>query len=169
MSYEPNNTNRLFFFQGPIDHDIKTTVKNRNILFVTFSHTYQLHSQCSNIDFFVAWYQLSYILVIEASHLCFQPILYIGLQIIVPKCYPPTTVSYKERDENHREPSSGRWWWVIKHFPPFQGSLCCSCRVRPSTFMKKDSAWGQHSSSLFLNKGIELQHALHIWRETLLL
>ena len=31
-----------YFFQGPIGHDIKTTVKIRNILFATFSHTYQL-------------------------------------------------------------------------------------------------------------------------------
>ena len=30
--------------------------------------------------------------------------------------------------------------------------------------MKKDKTRGQHSSSLVLNKGIELQHALHIWR-----
>ena len=31
-----------YFFQGPIDRDIKTTVKIRNILFSIFSHTYQL-------------------------------------------------------------------------------------------------------------------------------
>ena len=30
------------FFQGPIGHDIKTTVKIRNVLFATFSYTYQL-------------------------------------------------------------------------------------------------------------------------------
>ena len=102
--------------------------------------------------------------------LCFQPILYAGLQLIVPKCCRPTTVSYEERDENHREPSPGGWWWVIKHFPskPLQEPLCCSCSERPSIVMKKDNTWGQHFSSLFLNKGIELQHALHIWWETVL-
>ena len=31
-----------YFFQGPIGREIKTTVKIRNILFATFSHTYQL-------------------------------------------------------------------------------------------------------------------------------
>ena len=33
---------------------------------------------------------------------------------------------------------------------------------------KKDDTLGQHSSSIVLNKGIELQHALHIWRENIL-
>ena len=100
--------------------NIKTTVKIRNILFATFSHTYQLHLyivDAPTYTFFVAWYQLSNTLVTEACHLCFQPILYAGLQLIVPKCCPPTTISYEERDENHRESSPGRWWWVIKHFP----------------------------------------------------
>ena len=46
-------------------------------------------------------YQLSKTLVIEASRLCFQPILYAGLLLIVPKCCP-TAVSYEEIDENHR-------------------------------------------------------------------
>ena len=80
------------------------------------------------------------------------------------------TVSYEERDENHREPSPGGWWWVIKHFKSktLQEPLCCSCSMWPSIVMKKDNTWGQHSSSLVLNKGIELQHALHIWRETVL-
>ena len=58
---------------------------------------------------------LSNTLVIEASRLCFQPILYAGLQLIVPKCCPPTTVSYEERDGNHREASPGWLWWVTKH------------------------------------------------------
>ena len=61
-------------------------------------------------------YQLSNTLVIESSCLYFPPILFAGLQLIVPKCCPLTTVSYEERDENHREPSPGGWWWVIKHF-----------------------------------------------------
>ena len=30
------------FFQGPIGRDIKTTVNIRNVLFTTFSYTYQL-------------------------------------------------------------------------------------------------------------------------------
>ena len=59
------------------------------------------------LTYFVAWYQLSNTLVIESSRLCFQPILYAGLQLIVPKYCPPTTVSYEERDKNHREPSPG--------------------------------------------------------------
>ena len=106
--------------------------------------------------FFVAWYQLSNILVIEASRLCFQPILYADLQLIVPKCCSPTTVSYEERDTNHREPSPGGWWWVIKHFPlkMLHEPLCCSCSMRPSIVMKKNNTWEQHSSSLVLNKGI---------------
>ena len=89
----------------------------------------------------------------------------------VPKCCPPTTVSYEEIHENHREPSPGGWWWVIKHFPSktIQVPLRCSCSVRPSTVMKKDNIWGKYSSLLVLNKGIELQHALHIWRETIVL
>ena len=119
--------------------------------------------------FFVAWYQLSNILVIEASSLCFQPILYTHLQLIVSKCCPPMTVSYGERHENHREPSLG-WWWVIKHFPSkmLQEPLCCSCSMRPSIVMKRENTRGQHFSSLFLNKGIEFQQAFHIWQETLL-
>ena len=32
----------LFFFQAPIGREIKTTVKIENVLFATFSHTYQL-------------------------------------------------------------------------------------------------------------------------------
>ena len=110
-------------------------------------------------------------LVIEASRLCFQPILYAGLQFTVPKCYPPTTILYEERDENHREPSMSRWWLVIKHFPSktLQEPLCYSCSVQPSTFTKKDNTWGQHFSSFFLNKGIKLQHALHIWQKTIVL
>ena len=32
----------------------------------------------------------------------------------------------------------------------------------------KDNAWWRYSFSLVLNKEIELQHAFHIWRETLL-
>ena len=32
----------FFFLQGPIGREIRTTVKIRNILFATFSHTYQL-------------------------------------------------------------------------------------------------------------------------------
>ena len=48
-------------------------------------------------------------------------------------------------------------------------SFCCSCSMRPSIAMKKVNTWGQHSSSLDVNKGIELQHALHIWRETIVL
>ena len=61
-------------------------------------------------------------------------------------------VSYEERDENHRE---------IKHFPSktHQEPLWCSCSMRPIIVMKKDNTWAQHSSSLVLNKGIELQHA----------
>ena len=50
-----------------------------------------------------------------------------------------------------------------------QEPLCCSWIVRPSTVMKKDNIWGQYSSSLVLNKGIELQHEFHIWRETIVL
>ena len=37
-----NKVCRPFFFQGPIGCDFKTTVKIKNILFATFSHTYQL-------------------------------------------------------------------------------------------------------------------------------
>ena len=58
--------------------------------------------------FFVAWYQLSNILVKDTSSLFFQPILYAHLQLIVPKCFPPTTVSYEERVENHRALSTWR-------------------------------------------------------------
>ena len=49
-----------------------------------------------------------------------------------------------------------------------QEPVCCSCSMRPNTVVEKDDTWGQHSSSLVLNKGIELRHALHIWRETLI-
>ena len=84
----------------------------------------------------------------------------------MPKFCPPKSVLYKERDENHREPSLGGWWWVIKHFPSktLQEPLSYSCSVWLSTVIKKDNTWGQHPTSLFLNKGIESQHALHIWR-----
>ena len=50
-----------------------------------------------------------------------------------------------------------------------QEPLCYNCSMRPSIIMKKDNTWGQHSSSLDLNKGFELKHALHIWRETIVL
>ena len=115
-------------------------------------------------------YLLSKTLAIEARCLCFQPIPCAGLQHIEPRCCSPKTVSYEERDENHRERSPGGWWWVIKHFPAktLQEPLCCSCSMRPSIVMRKDNTWGQHSSSLVLNEGIELQYALHIWPETLL-
>ena len=87
--------------------------------------------------------------------MCVQPILYAGLQLIVPKYCRPTTVSYEERDENYREPSPGGWWRVIKHFPSktLQEPLCFNCSTRPSIIMKKYNTWGQHSSSLVLNKG----------------
>ena len=59
---------------------------------------------------------------------------------------------------NHREPSAGGCWWVIKHFPSktLQEPLCrcCSRPMRPSIVMKKDDTWGQHSSSFVLIKGI---------------
>ena len=77
----------LFFFQGPIGRDIKTTVKIKNILFATFNHTYQLLFHIVDAPtqtFFVAWYKISNILVIEASRQCFQPNFYAGLQLIVP-------------------------------------------------------------------------------------
>ena len=35
-------TTRAIFFQGPIGREIKTTVKIKNVLFATFSYTYQL-------------------------------------------------------------------------------------------------------------------------------
>ena len=76
------------FSRGSIGRDIKTTVQIRNILFATFSHTFQLLLYIVDAPtqiFFVAWYQLSNTLVIEASRLCFQPILYAGLQLSVPK------------------------------------------------------------------------------------
>ena len=38
----PLNYVGYFLFQGLIGFNIKTTVKIRNILFATFSHTYQL-------------------------------------------------------------------------------------------------------------------------------
>ena len=163
-----------YCFQGPNGRDIKTTVKIINILFATFSHTYQLllyTVDAPTYTFVVAWYQLSYTLVVEASRMCFEPILYACLQLTVPKCCPPTTVSYEERDENHREPSPGRWWWVIEHFPSktLQEHFCSSFNMRPSTVMEKDNTWGHHSSSLVLNKGIKLQHELHIWWETIVL
>ena len=128
-----------------------------------------LHSQCSDLEIFQSVVPICNTFVIEASCLCFQTIPYAGLQLIVPKCCPPMIV-HQERDENHREPSPGGWWRLIKHFPSktIREPLCCSCNMRPSIVMKKDNIWGQHSSSLVLNKGIELQDALHIWRETLL-
>ena len=44
----------LLFFQGPIGRDIKSTVRIRNILFATFSHTYPLplHIRRSDVDIF---------------------------------------------------------------------------------------------------------------------
>ena len=70
-----------------------------------------------------------------------------------------------------QEPSPDGWWWVIKHFPSktLQEPLCCSCSMRPSIVLKKHNKWGKLSSLLVLNKGIELEHALHIWRETIVL
>ena len=79
-------------------------MKIRNILFATFSHTYQLLLYVLDAPtyiFFVAWYHLFNTLVIEASRLCFQPIHYTSLQLIVPKYCPPTTVSYVESDEKN--------------------------------------------------------------------
>ena len=60
---------------------------------------------------------------------------------------------------------------MIKHFTSkkLQEPLCCSCSMRPSIVIKKDNTSGQHSSSLVLNKGIELQHALHIAGDSIVL
>ena len=129
---------RLFFFQGPFGRDIKTTVKIRNILIATFSHTYQLLLYIVDAPtqtFFVSWYQLSNTLVIEANRLCFQPILQAGLQLIVPKSCPPTTVSYEETDKNHGRMTVGDQTLPIENA---QEPLCCSYSVRPSIVMKKD-------------------------------
>ena len=125
---------------------IKTTVKIRNILFVTFYLQHlpatSLHSRRSNLNIFrnvVPTFQYlrhrSQPPVLSANSLCCA-----GLQLIVPKC-PPTTVSYEVRDENYREPSPGGWWWVIKHFrsKTLQEPLCCSCSMRPSIVVKKDN------------------------------
>ena len=139
-----------FFFQGPIGRDIKTSVKIRNIFFAAIS----LHSRRSDVDIFrsmVPSFQYprrrSQPAVLSANS-----IRCVGLQLAVPKCCPPKTVSYEERDENHRELSPGGWWWAIKHFPlkTLQEPLSCSCSVRFSIVMKKDNTWGQHSSSLVL-------------------
>ena len=80
------------------------------------------------------------------------------------------TVAYEERDENHREQSLGGWWWVIKHFHQkcFR-SLFVAATVCGWALSWRRTTWGQHSLSLFLNKGMELQHALHNWQETLFL
>ena len=70
--------------------------------------------------------------------------------------------SYEERDENHREPSLGGWWWLIKHFSSktLQGA---------AEHCHKEGQYLRITFLVaFLNKGIELQHALHIWQETLL-
>ena len=134
VGHEEDNN---FFFQGPFGRDIKTTVKTRKTLFTTFSLSYQLLFyivDAMTYTFFVAWYQLSNTLVIEASRLCFQLILYTGLQLIFFKYCLPMTFSYKERDR----------------------PLCCSCSMRSIIVMKKDNTWGQHSSSIAMNKGIEL-------------
>ena len=108
LEINPSIVRRHFFSIG---HDIKTAVKIRNNLFETFSHTYQLlfYIVDAPTTFFLAWYQLFNTLVIEASRLCFQPFLYAGLQLFVPKCCPPTTVPYEETEENDREPSPGGW------------------------------------------------------------
>ena len=88
----------------------------------------------------------------------------------MPKWCHPTTFPYEERDENHREPGPDGWLWVFKHFSSkmHQEPLCCSCSIWPSTVMKKDNTWRQHSLLLILNKWIKLQHALHFWQETLI-
>ena len=54
-----------------------------------------------------------------------------------------------------------------KRFRSLFVATAVSYLIRPSNIMK-DNISGQHSSSLVLNKRIELQHALYIWRERLL-
>ena len=69
------------------------------------------------------------------------------------KCCPPTTVSYEERDENHREPSPG-WWWVIKHFPSktLQEPLRYNCCMRPSMSWRRTIPEDNIARRLFLTK-----------------
>ena len=108
--------------------------------------------------------------IIKASCLCFQLILYAGLQLNVLK-FPPKTVSYEERYEDHREPSPGRWRWVIKLFPSkmlrhlFVAAAVCGWVLSWRRTISENNI----PSRLFWNKGIELQHMLHIWQETLVL
>ena len=68
-------------------------------------------------------------------------------------------------------------FWVVKSWNEYMQSLTnvislyktCICMEIRALVMKKGNIWGQNSSSLVLNKGIELQHAFHIWRETIVL
>ena len=72
---------------------------------------------------------------------------------------------------NHRGPNPGGLMVGDQTLPieNASGAPCCSCSVRPNTVIKEDNTWRQRSSSLVLNKEIELQYALHIWRETIVL
>ena len=67
---------------------------------------------------------------------------------------------------------TGRQVWAMMvgdqtlHIENASGDSLLQLHMRLSIVMRKDNARGEQSSSLFLNKGIELQHALLIWRET---
>ena len=51
-----------------------------------------------------------------------QPPVLSAISLIVLKCCPPTTVSYDERDENHREPfrADDGWWSNTSHRKRFR-------------------------------------------------
>ena len=92
---QPYNTTGRHFFQGQIGRDIKTRVKIRNILFATFRHTCQL--LLYTLQYFRPRSQPP---VLSVNSLRWSAAHFAN-------CCPPTTVSYEERDENHRELSPG--------------------------------------------------------------
>ena len=67
------------------------------------------------------------------------------------------------------EPNPSGWWWAIKHFPTkmLQEPLWSKLQYAAEHSREEGQYLRATFQSLVLNKGIELQYALHIWRETL--
>ena len=110
---------RAIFFQGLIGCDIKTTVKIRNVLFATFSYTYQLllYIVATLTTFFVARYQLSNTLVTEAAACALRQFsVMVCSSLSVPKCCPPRH-HFMRKEMKIRGNQVRIVWWVIKHFP----------------------------------------------------
>ena len=163
---------RLFFFQGPIGRDFKTTVKIRNILFATFSHTYELlvyivHAPtCSDIfRSVVPTFQnpchRSQPSVLSTNSLCWS----------AAHCDKMLS-SYDRFIQGRRWKSqgakSGRMMVCDQTLSIKNASGASLLQVQYAAEYYHEEGLYLRTTSLVTCSEIELQHARHIWRVTLL-